>query len=833
MDFNPQQQHILLSKMGYTGPANPKMMDAFLSSNPGAAARMGKFSRAAQKMNAGNMGMAQGGTANKAPLPTAFTVKTSGGKMDERTYTVVDSTGKVVFGPTPNKGAADADAKSRNAAASTPAPTTTTPATGTPGTSTNPAPGGHPSWITPPPPGSITTQALVEHTNPITGEKWTAPTGGYTVNVSAPAPTTPPTTGTPTTGGGFTVRRVGGQGEWEYQVRDSANKIVATFATEAQAKADVAARNAAANPAPTTPPVTGTPTNPDTTTPPATGGSTPTTPAAPVLSAGEQVLEGVIKDPTAYVTTPTVSTTAITPETLIDATTGQAGATTATTSGVTDATTATAPDKITPTDVTATKVSTDVSQAAAALKPEVGTVSSEAKAEAQQQTTSSIADMQAEQGEAYILQNPVKREIEAGEMLSGSSVDATKVSEYLASIQAAQATPTAKATVQGQLSELMTQFEGGKTPAWAAGAMRSAQAMLAERGLGASSMAGQAVIQAAMEAALPIAQVDANTFAQFEAQNLSNRQQTALFAAQQRANFLQQDFDQTFQTRVLNAAKVADIANMNFTAEQNIALENSRAINTMNIANLDARNAMTLAKAAALSNLDIANLNNRQQAAIQNANAFLQMDMTNLSNRQQTALTAFQANIQAMFTDQAADNATKQFNAASKNQADQFFADLSARVTMFNAEQTNTIKQFNTGEANATARLNAQLDAQRQQFNATNSLLIAQANAKWRQDVTTAATEAQNNANRDAAQAANVMTTKAMEELWQKERDTMSYVFTAIQNDADRATELLLADKREDLIKWQEAQEEKGFGAALVYDLFKNPVKDIISDWMS
>ena len=47
-----------------------------------------------------------------------------------------------------------------------------------------------------------------------------------------------------------------------------------------------------------------------------------------------------------------------------------------------------------------------------------------------------------------------------------------------------------------------------------------------------------------MESALPIAQQDASTVASFEAQNLSNRQQTALFAAQQRADFLKLDFTQ-------------------------------------------------------------------------------------------------------------------------------------------------------------------------------------------------------------------------------------------------------------------------------------------------
>lgn len=653
MDFNPQQQHSLLSKMGYTGPVDPKMMEAFLSSNPGAAARMGKFSRAAQKI-----GMAAGGT--------------------------------------------------------------------------------------------------------VTGK--------------------------------FTVRRVGGQGEWEYQVRGPDNKIVATHPTQAKADADAKARNATATGTTATPTTTGT-----TTTPTTTGTTTTptTTTPAPTLSPGATLTEAIIQDPTKVVSAAPVTTAVATPDTLIGAGVGQAGAVTMGPTQTAEATTAAAPTKIEPTMMTAATVSEDVAKAAETLKPVQGTVSEKALAEAAQQTESSISGMQADQGAAYILQNPVKREIQDGEMISGSAVDATKVNDYIASIQAAEATPSQKATVQGQLEGLMNQFEGGKTPAWAAGAMRAAQATLAQRGLGASSMAGQAVIQAAMESALPIAQVDAATIAQFEAQNLSNRQQTALFAAQQRAAFLQQDFDQTFQTRVLNAAKVADIANMNFTAEQNIALENSRAINTMNIANLDARNAMTLAKAAALANLDIANLNNRQQAAVQNAQAFLQMDLTNLDNAQQTAITKFQANVQALLTDSAAENAARQLNVTSKNQADQFFADLSARVTMFNTEQVNTIKQFNAGEKNASARLKAQLDAARAEFNAKSSLEIAQANAKWRQDIATAATAAQNDANRDAALAANTMTVKAMEEVWQKERDTIAYAFTALESEKDRAAELLLADKKE------------------------------------
>jgi hypothetical protein len=197
------------------------------------------------------------------------------------------------------------------------------------------------------------------------------------------------------------------------------------------------------------------------------------------------------------------------------------------------------------------------------------------------------------------------------------------------------------------------------------------------------------------------------------------------------------------------------------------------------------------------------------------------MDMQNLSNAQQTELFRAQSNIQAMFTDQAAENAARQFNAASENQTNQFFADLGARVSQFNAEQSNAINQFNAGQENAAELFNSQLEAQRQQFNATNSLVIAQANAQWRQNIATVNTAAQNEANMEMARTQNALTAKALDEIWQKERDTMNYAFLGYQQDEDRALQLLLADKQADLAKWQERQAEKGalasFGLKLLF----------------
>ena len=176
-------------------------------------------------------------------------------------------------------------------------------------------------------------------------------------------------------------------------------------------------------------------------------------------------------------------------------------------------------------------VAPEVSATLAGVEAATGQVSPQAQVAAATQATTSVANVEAAQGTAVMMDNPVQREIQAGELISGAA-DAEKAAAFTEQIEAATATPSKKATVAGQLEGLMAEFEGGNTPAWAAGAMRTAMQTLSARGLGASSMAGQAVVQAAMEASLPIAAADAQTVAQFEVQNLSNKQQRAMLAAQ-------------------------------------------------------------------------------------------------------------------------------------------------------------------------------------------------------------------------------------------------------------------------------------------------------------
>lgn len=410
------------------------------------------------------------------------------------------------------------------------------------------------------------------------------------------------------------------------------------------------------------------------------------------------------------------------------------------------------------------------------------------KVTAEQQTESSVSDLEAEQGEGILMDDLKKRQLQEGELVEGVA-DAKKASAFTEEVKAAQGEVSEKSTMRYQMAEYMKDFEDGNVPQWAAGAMKTVVNQMAAQGISGSN-ATQAAMQAMLEKSIDLASVDASTFAKFDAMNLSNRQQRAMLAAEQRAKFMGQEFDQAFQSRVINASKVSDIANMNFTAEQTIALENSRIANTMNLANLNNKQALVMAEAAALANLDIANLNNRQQAQVENAKNFLAVDMANLANEQQTSLFKSQASINSILSDQAASNAEKQFNATSENQVNQFYDQLSTQVKQFNNAQSNAISQFNAGQKNSMSQFNAQIQNQRDQFNAQNQMIIAQSNVQWRRAIATGDTAAINRANELNAQSALQMSQMAYQQIWQQYGDSMERAWTSSENELNRLTTL-------------------------------------------
>ena len=498
------------------------------------------------------------------------------------------------------------------------------------------------------------------------------------------------------------------------------------------------------------------------------------------MLSGKEMTRQIQTDPTASVTRANVVANEGDARRLIADGVGQAGdAALAQLTSAGPAQQADAPQQMDAATVDPTMSQAEIAATTADMQAAQGEVSDQAQMEAAQMDPNAAASLgleAAQLGQAQTVDAPAALQATPDQLISEDpTVNQKQVEETLALSQAA--------SVQDELAGLMDDFSArGDTPPWAAGAMRAANAAMAARGLSASSMAGMAVVQAAMESALPIAQMDA-----------ANKQQMAMAKAEQRAKFMGMEFDQRFETKVRNAARISEIANINFSAEQTIALENARMAQTVDLANLSNKQAKIMADAATMSQIDLANLDNRQRAAVQNAQAFLQMDMANLDNEQQATMFKHQANVNAIFSDQAAANAAAQFNATSENQTNQFFANLSTQVAQFNAEQTNAMSRFNAGEANALAQFNASQINARDQFNAQNHLIVEQANAKWFQSVTTNENAANNQANRDATMAANQLTMTAYNNIIQQERDIMGWAWRSGENAEQRENAIVTA----------------------------------------
>ena len=128
--------------------------------------------------------------------------------------------------------------------------------------------------------------------------------------------------------------------------------------------------------------------------------------------------------------------------------------------------------------------------------------------------------------------------------------------------------------------------------------------------------------------------------------------------------------------------------------------------------------------------------------------------------------------------------------------------------------------QFNVNTTNAMRQFNSEMQQQRDMFNAQNGLVVAQANAQWRQNIATLNTAAQNESNMDFAKTINALTSTNLDQIWQRERDIMSYAFTAQQSALDRSLTLLLGDKKLEQVEKPLAERKSEAGSELLFRFF-------------
>lgn len=286
------------------------------------------------------------------------------------------------------------------------------------------------------------------------------------------------------------------------------------------------------------------------------------------------------------------------------------------------------------------------------------------------------------QVQAYINQLPEDVQAQIGQLSQQSLVQAQTgtasdefnqaIADLQTSLNDAQFDP--RASVEYQYEQLMD-FQAGETPAWAAGAMRTAMQTMAARGIDASTMAGEAVSAALMQAALPIASQDAQLFNTWQLSVLDKNQQVGILRASHLAN--------------------------------------------LDITNLNNRQQAAVVNAQAFLQMDMTNLSNRQQAAIVSSQNRLQQMLSNqAAENAARQFNAESSNQVDMFFAELGSR-INQFNASQALSADQFNASLADSREKFNAENALLIEQSNiqylrqintanTAEKNKANYLNAQ-----------------------------------------------------------------------------------------------------------------------------
>lgn len=282
------------------------------------------------------------------------------------------------------------------------------------------------------------------------------------------------------------------------------------------------------------------------------------------------------------------------------------------------------------------------------------------------ETLPSVQQQTASSTDAQNVSERVAVEYEALQQFNAVSEQeaaAALINDQIQLITAQQEEVDDRSTVRGQLTRLSSEFEGGVVPPWAAGAMGAAQQVMAARGLGASSIAGDVITASAMNTMIPIAQADAGIFAEFQRLNLNNRQQAEI---QNAANLLTTD--------------LKDVDN-----KQQVALFNTG--NRVQALFTDQ------SEANAASRINAASVNQTQQYF-----AGLQQSVLSANAAQKTAISQFNA---------GQGNALEQFRATQEMQAQQYNAQNYTAIKQANTQWARQVNTANTAAINAQNQLNA------------------------------------------------------------------------------------------------------------------------------
>ena len=266
-------------------------------------------------------------------------------------------------------------------------------------------------------------------------------------------------------------------------------------------------------------------------------------------------------------------------------------------------------------------------------------------------------------------------------------------------VQAAVAALPTEALVSSQMESLLGGMEDGKIPLWAKPAVDIVNSKMAQRGLNVSTVGRDALFNAIIQSAMPMAQSNAQALQSRAAQNLTNEQQANL-----------QQATQEQQLRMQNLANRQDAVSQTAQMSQQMRTMQSQF-----------RQQAVMTTAQQQQQTMMQNLQNQQQAAVLNAQNQQAINSQNLGNEQQINLAELQVEAQAAGADQSSENQRRLAEM-------QVAADFMARNATFkqDMDKANLSEETKIRLANLTA-LN---QAEAQQLTTAQQTELANLNAR-------------------------------------------------------------------------------------------------------
>lgn len=242
------------------------------------------------------------------------------------------------------------------------------------------------------------------------------------------------------------------------------------------------------------------------------------------------------------------------------------------------------------------------------------------------------------------------------------------------------------ATVKGQIESLYAAMDSGESlPAWAAPAVRKVNAIMQQRGLGASSMAAAAITNAIYESAIPIAAADAKTYSTVDLANLNNTQQATL----------------------QNAMTYAAMDKANMSARLQAAVDNAKAFLTLDVKDMDntqrvneinhQTNVQKMLTEISQENAS-RQFNAKSQNEVDEFFAELNAQIGNSNNNRKASISQVNA-------DQA--NAMNRFVAQMQDSRDKFDANMATQILQSNTQWRREVNTRDTAVQNEANRINA------------------------------------------------------------------------------------------------------------------------------